>query len=170
MRAKCVCVRVCVCVCVCACVCMCACACVCMCVRACVCVRYIVMSGNVLQELRGLHTQLKIITHHFVYGVHCLTQKRSVFIHKYTHTCAHPHTWTSTWTHSIYNTHFTQPYDNVFIHSYEKALVRSVCAYKLNHELTRQAGERAGLQPLILGTLRRRALLVCDHLLLAQHI
>jgi hypothetical protein len=73
---------------------------------------------QMMNELRGLHQQLKIITHHFIYGVHCLAQKKL-----------------------------------------ESALVRSVYAYKLNWELTRRAGDRAGLKSLILGVLRRRALM-----------
>ncbi|CAI8024840.1 Ubiquitin carboxyl-terminal hydrolase 25 [Geodia barretti] len=73
---------------------------------------------HMMNELRGLHQQLKIITHHFIYGVHCLAQKKL-----------------------------------------ESALVRSVYAYKLNWELTRRAGDRAGLKSLILGVLRRRALM-----------
>ena len=44
----------------------------------------------------------------------------------------------------------------------ESALVRSVYAYKLNLDLMRRAGDRAGLKSLVLGALRRRALLVSN--------
>lgn len=97
------------------------------------------------QELRGLHVQLKVITHHFIYGVHCLAQKR------YT---------------ACNCTVIVQCNIYVHSHSLEKALVRSVCAYKMNCELAKKAGEKAGLDPLMLGLLRRKALLVrCYHIM-----
>lgn len=49
---------------------------------------------------------------------------------------------------------------HVYTYSLQKALVRSVCAYKMNCELAKKAGEKAGLDLLMLGLLRRKALLV----------
>ena len=103
-----------------------------------------------LQELRGIHILFKVITHHFIYGVHCLAQKRSI---------QHKHTRTT------FQTVTTQPLSplpriNTLTHRLDKALVRSVCAYKKNCELAKKAGEKTGLEPLMLGLLRRTALQV----------